>query len=92
MKGAAMGDRGKGPLIMVDESKCAGCLICELRCSLRFEKEFNPAKAAIRIRRLVSAQNEYEISFTEKCDNCGICVRHCPYEALSQEKRTAKVA
>jgi ferredoxin len=77
----------KGPPIKVDASKCTGCLICELRCSLRFEKAFNPSKAQIRIRRLVGADNEYEISFTEECDNCGICARYCPYGALIQEKK-----
>ena len=84
-----MDARRKGPPILADASKCAGCLICELRCSLRLEKEFNPSKAAVRIRRLVGEENEYEISFTEKCDNCGICVRHCPYGALVQEKKAA---
>jgi len=84
-----MKKRKKGPPILADPSKCAGCLICELRCSFRFEKEFNPSKAAIKIRRLVNAENEYEISFTEKCDNCGICARHCPYEALVQVKKAA---
>jgi len=84
-----MAKKKKGRPIIADSSKCAGCLICELRCSLRFEKEFNPSKAAIKIRRLVGEENEYEISFTEKCDNCGICARYCPYEALSQEKKAA---
>ncbi len=77
----------KGPPINVYDEKCAGCLICELRCSLRLEKAFNPARARIRIRRLVGADTEYSISLTEECDNCGICVRHCPYNALFQEKR-----
>ena len=72
---------------MADPARCTGCLICELRCSLRFEKAFNPSKARIRVRRLVAAENEYEISFSEDCDNCGLCVRYCPYGALSQEKR-----
>ena len=76
-----------GPPIEVYEEKCTGCLICELRCSLRLEKAFNPAKARIRIRRLVNADTEYAVSLTEDCDNCGICVRHCPYDALYQEKR-----
>ena len=77
----------KGPPITIDASKCTGCLICELRCSLRFEKVFNPAKASIVIRRQVQSPDEYEISFTDKCDNCGICVRYCTYGALTQEKR-----
>lgn len=69
--------------------KCAGCLVCELRCSLRFEKAFNPGRAAIQIRRLVGQETEYSIAFTEKCDNCGICARYCPYEALIWEKKAA---
>jgi ferredoxin len=84
-----MEPKKKGPPIIADASKCAGCLICELRCSLRFEKEFNPSKAAIQIRRQVGAEDEYQISFIEKCDNCGICARYCPYEALTQDKKVA---
>jgi len=77
----------KGPPIKIYDEKCVGCYICELRCSLRLEKAFNPAKARIKILRLVDADTEYSISLTEECDNCGICVRHCPYDALLQEKR-----
>ncbi len=77
----------KGPSISADASKCTGCLICELRCSLRFERAFNPAKAALIVRRVGQSANEYEISFSDKCDNCGICVRFCSYGALTQEKK-----
>ena len=77
----------KGLPISADASKCTGCLICELHCSLRFEKAFNLAKAAIIIRRRVQTANEYDISFTERCDNCGICARYCCYGALTQEKK-----
>lgn len=78
----------KGPPISSDNSKCTGCLICELRCSARFEDNFNPAKAMIKIRRNVRACNEYNISFDEKCDNCGICARFCSYGALTQEAKS----
>ncbi len=82
-----MSTKKKGPTITVNVANCTGCLICELRCSLRFEKAFNPSKAQIVIRRLVAADDEYAISFTDRCDNCGICVRYCPYGALIQEKK-----
>ena len=79
--------RKKGPPIQVFAEHCAGCLVCELRCSLRLEHAFNPSRARIKIRRLVGAETEYSIAFTDECDNCGICARHCLYEALVQEKK-----
>ncbi len=83
--------RRKALPIRADASKCTGCLICELRCSLRFEKAFNPARAAIVIRRRVRAPDEYEISFSDRCDNCGICVQYCSYGALTQGKKRREV-
>jgi len=76
-----------GPPVKTHPDRCTGCLICALRCSLRLSKGFNPANARIQIRRLVDAQTEYAVSFSEACDNCGICVRHCPYGALVLEKK-----
>jgi ferredoxin len=58
-----------------------------LRCSLRFEKGFNLLKSQIQVRRLVNEPNEFAIFFTDRCDNCGICVRYCPYGALEQETK-----
>jgi formate hydrogenlyase subunit 6/NADH:ubiquinone oxidoreductase subunit I len=79
--------RSKGLPIRVDASKCKGCLVCELCCSLRFVKAFSPAKAAIEVRRRVQAADEYQVSINnDRCDYCGICVRYCSYGALTQEK------
>jgi ferredoxin len=84
-------EKKKGPLIHVHAGRCAGCLICALRCSLRFEKAFNPSKAKIKILRCVNSDTEYTIAFAADCDNCGICARFCPYDALTQEKRKEAV-
>jgi len=78
--------------IVVDDEKCNGCLICQLRCSFRFEKAFNIAKAAIRVNRFAKGGNDYFISFTGKCDACGICARNCPYDALTWYKEEKEVA
>jgi Fe-S-cluster-containing hydrogenase component 2 len=78
----------KGPPITVNAAKCAGCLICELRCSLRFEKAFNTSKAKVMIRKLVGQESEHSIAFAVDCDNCGICARYCFYGALTQEQKT----
>ncbi len=77
----------KGPPITVNTEKCAGCLICELRCSLRHEKAFNPSKAKIKIRKLVDQDTEYSVTYAEDCDNCGVCARYCFYGALVQQKK-----
>ncbi|MDY6855447.1 MAG: FAD-dependent oxidoreductase [Thermodesulfobacteriota bacterium] len=73
--------------IMASPAKCYGCLMCMMRCSLAYEKAFNPSKARIKIERLVDTDIEYMISFTDKCNNCGICVVSCPYDALIRENR-----
>ena len=77
----------KVPLLSVDDSKCCGCLICQMRCSLRFEKAFNPSKSAIFISNLVNEATEFAVAFTDKCDSCGICARFCPAGALIQDKK-----
>ena len=52
-----MDPKKKGQPIEIFRERCAGCLICQLRCSLRFEKAFNPSKARIRVLRLVGADS-----------------------------------
>jgi ferredoxin len=64
--------------IATEPKKCAGCLMCALRCSLRYTGTFNPLKARIRINKT----NGNEISFTEECTKCGLCAQYCIYGAL----------
>ena len=79
-------EKRKGKPIEIYDNRCTGCLICQLRCSLRFEKAFNPGRAKIKVHRLAGADTEYALSFEDDCDGCGICARSCPYEALIQKK------
>ena len=89
--GLAYKEVGKRRIVANDE-KCNGCLICQLRCSYRFEKAFNISKAAIQINRFVKGGNDFYISFTEKCDVCGICAKNCPYDALTWVREEKEVA
>ena len=66
--------------VVTDETVCVGCITCALFCSFTYQKKFNPLEACIRIKMNYDSKNE--ITFTEDCNNCGICVRHCPYGAL----------
>ena len=61
-------------------------MTCMLRCSLRAEGVFRLAASRIKVDKLVSQPCEFEITFTDECDACGICARYCVYGALSQEK------
>jgi len=70
--------------IVVEETKCASCFICQLVCSLRFEGAFDTSKAAIRILPHPFGDANIRISFDDKCDGCGLCVRYCPFGALSR--------
>jgi len=73
-------------IIVPDTTRCAGCLTCMLRCSFRFEDMFKLSAARIKVKKLVNQPNEFGIIFTPECDGCGICVRYCPYEALTRRK------
>jgi NADH-quinone oxidoreductase subunit F len=77
--------------ITIDSAKCTGCRICEFRCSFSHENVFNLSMSRVKVRRLIKAENEYSISITDQCDDCGICARYCPYEALIRERREYEV-
>lgn len=68
--------------IRVYPEKCAGCLGCQLACSLAYEQTFNPLKARIVINWI--GDIDREISFTDECNHCGICVQYCNYGALEE--------
>ncbi len=72
--------------IGVDATKCRTCYICQLVCSFRFERDFDTSKAAISIVPGVAPNGDPDIriSFEDKCDGCGLCVRYCPFGALSR--------
>lgn len=68
--------------IIVKSSECCGCLLCVLRCSFKEGGNFNLSTSKINVQRLVNAESEFKPLLSEECDNCGLCVRYCPYGAL----------
>ncbi|NHJ23291.1 MAG: 4Fe-4S dicluster domain-containing protein [Candidatus Lokiarchaeota archaeon] len=69
--------------IIINQSNCTGCRVCQLICSFLYHNEFNPSKANIQIIE------EYEltpiIKFMTQCNHCGQCARNCLYDALKLE-------
>jgi len=71
-----------------DESRCTGCLTCQLACSLSKFKEHNPKKSAIGIRGEFPAPGHYRITL---CNQCGACIEVCPEHAISRQGDAVKI-
>lgn len=69
--------------IEIHEEKCSGCRTCQLWCSFAFTRLFNPLKAYIQ-QEFVPQQG-FKITFSEDCNECGVCADHCVYGALTRE-------
>lgn len=68
--------------IDVNAENCTGCRRCQLTCSELYTGSFNPSMARIHI---TASGNEYAISFTSECNECGKCVDDCFYDTLKKE-------
>jgi ferredoxin len=70
--------------IHVATENCTGCLRCQLSCSELYTKTFNPSQAMIVVD--ISGA-DCSIRFTDECNECGVCVDQCFYDALQKTKR-----
>ena len=70
--------------MVASPADCRVCLMCQLVCSLTHEGVLDPSKAYIEISSVVRPDGGLDIgiSFTDKCDSCGLCARYCVYGAL----------
>ena len=68
-------------IITVDIGKCNGCRLCELACSLRHVKEFNPAVARIQV---IGFDELFCLPVT--CFQCEspYCMEICPAGAITK--------
>ncbi len=74
--------------MVANPEECQLCSMCQLICTLKREKVFNPARAYIKVAPDIRPSGELgvSISFTGGCDNCGVCATYCYYGALSRQK------
>ena len=69
--------------IRIEADKCAGCRMCQVRCSVLNLGEFNPFRSYITITR-DHAVRTTGIDFSSECKNCGQCIAVCNYGALTR--------
>ncbi|MFC2003208.1 hypothetical protein ACFLV4_04615 [Chloroflexota bacterium] len=72
--------------ILVKPERCTGCRVCQMECSFRYHKVFNPALANIMILETPENGISYLIKYKDECRNCGTCAKTCAFGALEIEK------
>ena len=75
-------------VISIDTEKCTGCHVCELVCSSRKYKAFNPRSSLIGV---VSFGTTLDAALA--CQFCEkpTCVRVCPRKALTRDDQTGVI-
>ena len=85
--------------ILHDPSKCSGCMLCTIICSLKHFHKVSLELSAIRIKRLeedwIRGDSE-ELFRAVICDQCAEvdptpCISACPIGALKRDPRTGVV-
>jgi len=66
-------------MIRVNASKCTGCRLCEVACSLWHLQEVNPKRSRVRVATTWPWKDE--VSLCRQCQALA-CVKACKYEAL----------
>jgi Fe-S-cluster-containing hydrogenase component 2 len=75
-------------LLTVDSEKCNGCGVCELACSAKKDRVFNPAKSRIRMAKI-----EPTIDTAVVCRFCedAPCIAACPRDALTKSEKNGVI-
>ena len=75
--------------IIVDQTKCTGCMMCAQVCSLVKTGTFNPPASRIRVIDFESSG----VTIPILCQHCArpACLPACPVNAISKEPQTGVV-
>lgn len=65
---------------------CTGCQRCVIACSYTHTKTFTPSKSRIWITRM-----RRKVDYITICNQCGICINSCPFNALKRDLKTGAV-
>jgi carbon-monoxide dehydrogenase iron sulfur subunit len=70
--------------VITDMTKCTGCRMCELACSMKHEGVFNLRKARIKVYLIGLPEVPVPV-LQKKCNYCAgdpACVKYCVTEAV----------
>jgi len=84
---------GNGRLVIWPD-RCRGCRSCQLACSFRRTREYNPALSCIELERDLITEKTAPMVRALSCDLCDgrpACVEACTYGALTYEVASSKV-
>ncbi|MCD6584666.1 MAG: 4Fe-4S binding protein [Desulfobacteraceae bacterium] len=73
-------------IMTYDQKQCSGCRQCQLACSRKFDKQFQPSRSRIRLQ---TQGDEFYAVFTDDCVKCGICADSCLFGALTKNQEGA---
>jgi Fe-S-cluster-containing hydrogenase component 2 len=72
--------------LRAESSKCTGCRLCQLACSLANFHENNPKKSCLAIDPRFPAPGVFEV---RTCTQCGECADVCPERCIVQNEKGA---
>ena len=78
-----------GKVLLADESKCTGCLLCSIACAIRHTGAISLERAHIKVWR---TDEEHYVPLT--CHHCETpsCVLACPTKACHRDEASSRVA
>ena len=77
-------------MLIVDHSKCTGCRLCEIVCSIKKNATSNPARARITVVKWEPICVETPM-LCQQCESAP-CMAVCPVGALTRDEELARVA
>jgi carbon-monoxide dehydrogenase iron sulfur subunit len=72
-------------MLVVDPSKCAGCRMCEVVCSLQKEGKCNPIQARVAVT-ILDEEGFYMPVICQQCDEAW-CRAACPAAAIYRDEK-----
>ena len=76
-------------MLMVDYSKCTGCRLCEIVCSIKKNGAVNPTRARITVIKWEPICVETPM-LCQQCDSAP-CIAVCPVKALARDEEIGRV-